>query len=83
MLEYNAVKALTKPTMLRYFWEDLKHFILAKLEHQDLELENFDQMIKTIDNKAKNTLLSCSSTRKMVQNSPHDNWSANSTVAKS
>lgn len=37
--------------MPRDFQKDLKPFILAELEHCDLKLENFNQMIK----KAVNT----------------------------
>ena len=33
LLEYDLVGALTKPTMLRYFWEGLKPSILAELEY--------------------------------------------------
>ena len=44
--------------ILRYFQKSLKPFILAKIEHQDLELESFDQMIKKAVNvKAKAALL--------------------------
>ena len=40
--------------MLRYFWEGLKSSVLAELEHQNLELENFDQMVrKAVNAKAK------------------------------
>ena len=84
LLKYNPVGAPTKPTMLRYFWEGLKPLVLVELEHQDLGLESFNQMIKkAVDAKAKSTLCSCSSTKKMDQNCPQGNKLANSTVAKS
>ena len=42
LLQYDPFEAPTKPTMLRYFREDLKASVLAELVHQDLELESFD-----------------------------------------
>lgn len=43
--------------MLKYFLKGLKSSILAKLEHKDLELESFNQIIKKVVNvKAKVTL---------------------------
>ena len=42
LLEYNSIGAPTKPSILRYFRKSLKPSVLAKLEHQDLELESFD-----------------------------------------
>ena len=54
LLEYNPVRAPTKLTMLRYFRKGLKLSVLAELEHQDLELEDFDQMVKkTVNAEAK------------------------------
>lgn len=32
--------------MLRYFQKGLKPSVLAKLEHRDLKLESFKQMVK-------------------------------------
>ena len=70
--------------MLKYFREGLKPSVLAELEHQDLELESFDQMVKkTVDTKAKSALRPHSSTKEMDQNYPWSNQLANSTVAKS
>lgn len=70
--------------MLRYLREDLKLSILAKLEHQNLELENFDQMVKkTINVKAKTALQLHSSTWEMDQHYPYSKRPANSTIAKS
>ena len=83
MLEYKPVRVPTKSTMLRYFWKDLKPFVLAKLEYQDLKLESFNQMVKkTIDAKAKSALQSRSSTKEIDQNCPRGNQQANSTIAK-
>ena len=71
LLEYDPVGAPTKPTMLRYFREGLKPSILAELEHQDLELESFDQMVKkAIDAEAKLALRPRSSTKEMDQHCP-------------
>ena len=68
-LEYDLIGASTKSTMLRYFREDLKPFILAELEHWDLELESFNQMVKkAVDAKAKSTLRPRSSTKEIHQN---------------
>ena len=84
MLEYDLVRALTKPTMLRYFWEGLKPSVLAELEHRDLKLESFDQMVKKVVNaEAKLAFRPRFSTKKMDQNYPQKNRLANSTIAKS
>ena len=70
--------------MLRYFWEGLKPSVLAELEHQDLKIESFDQMVKkAVDAKAKSALRPRSSTKKMDQNHPQGNRPANSTIARS
>ena len=70
--------------MLRYFQKDLKPLVLAKLKHQDLELESFNQMVKkVVDAKAKSALWPHSSTKKIDQNYPWGNRLANSTIAKS
>ena len=83
LLEYDTVGALTKLTMLRYFRENLKPLILAELEHQDLELKSFNQMVKkTVDAKVKVALWPRSSTRKIDHNCPCGNQPANSTVIK-
>ena len=80
LLEYNPVGAPTKPTMLRYFREGLKPSILAELEHRDLELESFDQMIKkAIDDEAMSALRSRSSTKEIDQHCPRGNQPANFT----
>ena len=69
LLEYNLVGVSTKPKMLRYFQEDLKLSVLAKLEYQDLKLESFNQMIKkTVNAEAKSALRPCSSTKEIDQN---------------
>ena len=66
LLEYNPVGAPTKPTMLRYFRKGLKPSVLAKLEHQDLDLESFDQMVKkAVDAEAKSALCSRSSIKEI------------------
>ena len=84
LLEYDPVGASTKPTMLKYFREDLNPSVLAELEHQNLELESFDQMIKkAVNDKAKLALRSHFSTKEMDQNCPRGSRPANSTVAKS
>ena len=84
LLEYSPVGVPTKPTMLRYFREGLKPSILAELEHRDLKLESFDQIVKkAVDAEAKLTLRPCSSTKKIDQNCPRSSWPANSTIAKS
>ena len=68
--------------MLRYFWEDLNPFILAELEHHDLELESFDQIIKKIvDSIAKAAFQPYSSIRKIDQYCPCNNWPANSIIS--
>ena len=83
-LEYNPVGAPTKPIMLRYFQEGVKHSVLAELEHWDFELESFDQMVKkAVDTQAKLAHWLCSSTKEIDQNCPWGNQPANSTVAKS
>ena len=51
-----------------------KTFSLAELEHQDLKLESFNQMVKkAVDAKAKLALRPRSSTKKMHQHCPRGN----------
>ena len=70
--------------MLKYFRKGLKSSVLAELEHRDLKLESFNQMVKkAVDVEAKSALRPCSSTKKMHQHCPRSNRPANSTVAKS
>ena len=84
LLEYDPVGAPTKPTMLRYFREDLKPSILAELEHQDLELESFDQMVKkAVDAEAKSSLRPRSSTKEIDQHCPRGNQPDNSIKSQS
>ena len=84
LLEYDPVGAPTEPTMLRYFREGLKPSILAELEHRDLELESFNQMVKkAVDAEAKSALRPCSSTKEMDQHCPRGNRPANSTKSQS
>ena len=84
LLEYNLVGASIKPTILRYFREGLKLFVLAELEHQDLKLESFDQMVKkAVNAEAKSALRLRSSIKKIDQHCSQGNQPANSSVAKS
>ena len=84
LLEYDPVGATIELTILKYFQEGLKPFVLAELEYQDLELESFNQIVKkAINAKAKLALWPRSSTKEMDQNCPRDNRPVNSTVAKS
>ena len=66
LLEYDPVGAPIKPTILIYFRKGLKPLVLAKLEHRDLELESFNQMVKkAVDADAKLALRPRSSTKEM------------------
>ena len=70
--------------MLRYFWEGLQLFVLAKLKYQDLELKSFNQMVKkAVNAEAKSALRPRIKTKKIDQNCPQGNQLANSTIAKS
>ena len=83
-MEYDPVRAPTKPRMFRYFWESLKPSVLAELKHQDLKLESFNQMVKkAVVAEAKSAFRPCSSTKKIDQNCLWGNRPANSTIAKS
>ena len=84
LLKYNPVGALTKPTMLKYFREDLKPSVLTEIKNWDLKLKSFNQMVKkVVDAKLKSALQPHSSTKKMDQNYFWGNQPTNSTVAKS
>ena len=84
LLEYNPVRAPTEPTILRYFWEVLKPFVLAELEYRVLEVESLNQMVKkAINAEAKLAFRPCSSTKKIDQNCSRGNRPANATIAKS
>ena len=69
--------------MLRYIQEGLKPSILAELEYQDLELKNFDLIIKKIvDAETKLVLRPRSSTKEMDQHFPRGNRLVNSTKSQ-
>lgn len=69
--------------MLRYFREGLKPSILAELEHRDLELESFNQMVKkAVDAEAKATLRPQAINREMDQHCPRGSRPAHNTAAK-
>ena len=70
--------------MLKYFRKGLKPSVLAKLEHRELELESFNQMVKkAVNNEAKSVFCPRSSTKEMDHNCPQGNQPTNSIVAKS
>lgn len=48
LLKYDLTGAPNKSTMLKYFRKSLKLFILAELDHWELKLESFNQMIKKV-----------------------------------
>ena len=84
LLEYDPFGVSTKPTMLKYFQVGLKLLVLVELEYQDLELGNFNQMVKkSVNAKTKLALRLCSSTKEIDQNYSWGNQPANFTVAKS
>ena len=83
LLAYNPVRAPAEPTMLRYFREGLRPSILAELQNENHELENFLQIVKkTVAAKAKANLRSRATTKDMDQYCPWSSQSANSTTAK-
>ena len=83
LLAYDPVGAPTKPTILRYFRKGLRPSILAELQNEDHELENFLQIVKkTVAVKAKANLRSRATTKDMDQYCPRDSRSVNSTAAK-
>ena len=68
LLAYNPVGAPAKPTMLKYFQEGLRPSILAELQNEDHELENFLQIVKkAVATKAKANLRSRATTKNMNQ----------------
>ena len=69
--------------MLRYFREGLRPSILAELQNEDHELENFLQIVKkAVAAEAKANLWSQATTKDMDQHCPRGSRSANSTAAK-
>ena len=69
--------------MLRYFREDLWPSILAELQNEDHELENFLQIVKkAVAAKAKANLRSRATTKDIDQHCPWGSRSANFTAAK-
>ena len=69
--------------MLRYFRKGLRSSILAKLQNEDHELENFFQIVKkAVAAEAKANLWSRATTKDMDQHCPQGSRSANSTAAK-
>ena len=48
LLEYDPAAAPREPIILRYFRKGLRPSIRVELEHQDLELKSFEQLIKKV-----------------------------------
>ena len=70
--------------MLRYFREGLRPSIRVELEHRDLELESFEQLVKkVVEAEGKASLRPRTTTREMDQRCPQGNRPAYTTVAKS
>ena len=70
--------------MLRYFREGLRPSIRVELEHRDLELESFEQLVKkVVEAEGKASLRPHSITRETDQHCPQGTRPANSTAAKS
>ena len=70
--------------MLKYFRKNLKPFVLAELEYQDLKLKSFNQIVKkTVNAEVISALWPCFNTKEIDQNRPQGNQPTNSTVAKS
>ena len=83
LLEYNPIEAPIESTMLRYFWNGLWFFILAKLQNKDLKLESFMQMVKkAIIAKAKANLWPWVTAQNMDQQCPWGFRPINTTAAK-
>ena len=83
LLAYNPIGAPAKFTMLRYFQKGLRPSILAKLQNENHELENFFQIVKkAVAAKAKANLRSWATIKNIDQYCPQGSWSANSTAAK-
>ena len=84
LLEYDPAGAPGEPTMLRYFREGLRPSIRVELEHRDLELESFEQLVKkVVEAEGKASLRPRTTTREMDQRCPQGNRPAHTTVAKS
>ena len=83
LLEYDLARALGEPIMLSYFREGLRPSIRVELEHWDLKLESFKQLVKKIvEAEGKVLLRPRTTTREMDQHCPQGNCSAYTTVAK-
>ena len=83
LLEYDPAGAPGEPTMLRYFREGLRPSIRVELEHRDLELESFEQLVKkVVEAEGKASLRPRTITREMDQHCSRGSRPANTTVAK-
>ena len=83
LLEYDPIGAPGEPTMLRYFREGLRPSIRVELEHRDLELESFEQLIKkVVEAEGKASLRPRTTTWEMDQHCSRGSRPTNTTVAK-
>lgn len=48
LLKYDAIGALAKSTMLKYFQKSQRPFILAKPQNKNIKLESFIQIMKKL-----------------------------------
>ena len=83
LLEYDLAGAPGELTMLRYFWEGLWPSIRVELEHRDLELESFEQLLKkVVEAEGKASLRPRTTTREMDQHCSRGSRPTIITVAK-
>ena len=83
LIEYDLAGAPGEPTMLRYFREGLRPSIRVELEHRDLELESFEQLVKkVVEAKSKASLRPRNTTREMDQHCSRNSRPTNTIVAK-
>lgn len=83
MLEYDSIRALIEPTILKYFQKSLWSSILAKLQNENFELVTFVQIVKKIViAKVKANLQPWVTTRHMDQQYAWSSQLANTIAAK-
>ena len=83
LLEYNPIGAPGEPTILRYFQKGLRPSIRVQLEHQDLELESFEQLVKkVIEAKGKASLRPRTTTQEIDQHCSRGSRPTNTIIAK-
>ena len=75
MIKFNPDCASEEGTMIRYFWEGLRHSVRVKMKQRGQKLDSFKELVeKAVDAEAKAALRPCSYARKTNEYCFRGSW---------